>query len=178
MVHTTASNAANPFIVRRLKKLQQMDELEGSQPKSGNLTFAESHESFLTIRKKIIQSVSGEMDEEEINVLAKRTRGMIERDIILSVENYLQGGNLPPEPTHPTNTCHPITGSWTEKLVSVDEYHFIFKNYYNQLIIQPGFYNEFSPSIKVVIYKIVNRILNKKVLTFSPFIFLTAKGNN
>ena len=154
-----------------------MDELEGSHPQSGNLTFAESHESFLSIRKKIIQSVSGEMDEEEINVLAKRTRGMIERDIILSVENYLQRGNLPPEPKHPTNTCHPLTGSWTEKLVSEDEYQLLFKNYYNQLIIEPGFYNEFSPGFKAIIYKIVNKILNKTGLTFSPFIFLTAKGN-
>ena len=103
---------------------------------------------------------------------------MNEQDIVICIENYLKEGVIPPQPTHPTNTCHPYTGSWTEKLVSAEEYQHIFRKYYTELIIDPGFYNEFSSGLKTLVYKQANRFIHKTGLTFSPFIFLTAKGNN
>ncbi len=174
MVHTTAANAANPFITRRLKKLQLKDEWKGSHPKLGKLAFAESHASYYSIRKKIILTVSKDIDHEMLNILTIRTRGMIEEDIVHSVQNYLNDGVIPQEPAHPTNTCNPYTGSWTERLISAEEYRNIFQKYYQHFLIDPGFYNEFISGMKAVLYEKANIYIKKTGLTFSPFILITA----
>ena len=61
------------------------------------------------------------MPDETVLLLAQRTRGMRRFDIRRVVTDYLRTGALPPEPSHPTNTCDPITGNWCEKLLDPEK---------------------------------------------------------
>ena len=53
----------------------------------------------------------------ELDLLARRTRGLRQLDIIERVEHYVRSGELPKELAHPTNTCDPFTGNWDEHLM-------------------------------------------------------------
>ena len=111
-------------------------------------------------------------------MLATRTRGLKKDDIELVVENYLNKNQLPEILNHPTNTCDPITGSWTERLLSIKEYKALFDKENFSIEIKKGFYNQWQKGIKNLVAKILNRcilILGKKGIVISPFIFLQIK---
>ena len=78
--------------------------------------------SYVGIRKNVIRTYAGnELDEDTIDKMAVLTRGMIAKDIRLAVDDYLRTKTWPAAPTHPTNTCDPLTGNWVDKLVTARE---------------------------------------------------------
>jgi 2-polyprenyl-3-methyl-5-hydroxy-6-metoxy-1,4-benzoquinol methylase len=177
-VFTTASVAENPFKSRQLKKLMLKDELVGSN----ELHSAYSNEfaglPFLTIRKKLIAVKYPSLKEEEVNELAFASRGLIEYDIYKDVEEYLATNKLPLPIKHPTNTCDPITGSWTERLLTLKEYKQLYKRYQFSLQVETGFYNAFEKNMKSMLSSILNKVISffrEKAVTISPFIFLIGK---
>ncbi len=172
-VFTTASNPNNFFKVRQLKKLQLRDEYEGGTPDDFALFGEESHESFLKIREQVIRKNFNELNDIEIKKLSEATRGLNEKDIVDAVHTYKMSKRLPQPPAHPTNTCNPISGSWTERVLTINEYQAIYNAAGFRLIVNNGFYDIYKKTFK----SMVNRLLNTAIVFFgkkiSPFIVLT-----
>lgn len=177
-VFTTASVAENPFKSRSLKKLQIKDELTDSNA----FQSAEDHDfagvSFLEIRKKIITNYTNRLSEKELHLLAINTRGLIKNDIEHAVTGYLNNKTIPKPPIHATNTCDPITGSWTERLLPVKEYQQIYRHHNLILLLHCGFYNSFEKGIKAKLGFCVNLLitmLGNFSLPITPFIVLEGR---
>ncbi|MEO8771474.1 MAG: methyltransferase domain-containing protein [Ferruginibacter sp.] len=169
-VFTTASNPKNYFKTRQLKKLHLKDEYEGGTPDDFILFGDSALEPFFKTRQNIIYAQLGSTDEATILKLAKATRGMNEADILAVIKNYKINGMIPLPPIHPTNTCNPLNGSWTERILKMEEYISIYNSNGMKLELYNGFYDEHKTGLK----KILNKTLNMAVLslgsTFAPYI--------
>jgi len=177
---TTASVAENPFKSRQLKKLMIQDELVGSNEFHSAYTNEFTGLPFLTIRKKLIAARYPSLKEEEVKELSIASRGLIANDIYKDVEEYLNSKKIPPPINHPFNTCDPITGSWTERLLTVEEYKQLYNRYQFSLQIHNGFYNEFETGLKSKASLLLNKIidfLGKQGISISPFIILVGSKN-
>ncbi len=177
LVFTTASVSENYYKAQQLRKLQLNDEFKESKKNQSNHPYAGL--SFLEMRKKIIQKSFSQIDNKEIQKLATSTRGLNEKDILLAVDNYINSKELPKTIQHPTNTCDPITGSWTERLLLIQEYQNMFLKYNFNLKIKNGFYNQWQFGIKNIGAKFFNyfiKLLGKKGIVISPFIILKTKN--
>lgn len=177
-VFTTASNPENYFKVRMLKKLQLKDELKGGTPDDHALFGEYPLEPFIKIREQIIRKHADNLSDTSIIDLAKATRGKNEEDIIAVVEQYTISGKLPPQPADDTNTCNPLNGSWTERILSLKEYSILYKTagfiptFYN------GFYNVYEGDFSKYLKKALNlgiSILGKKI---SPYIVIVSCRKN
>ena len=175
-VFTTGSNPENYFKVRQLMKLQWRDELIGGDADDALLFGHEAHEAYIKIREKIIYEIAPELDENIILTLAKLTRGKNRKDIITAVKKYQSKKELPVIIAHPTNTCHPETGSWTECLMPISTYNSIFQQYQFGLHISAGFYNQYQSGVKGFCLAFLNKIIGIFGLKLAPFIFLTGKN--
>ena len=180
-VFTTASVAENWFKSKQLKKLQLKDELEDSN------AFQTAQENewagicFLEVRRKIIQAYHPALAEKTIEQLATRTRGLKKDDIEKAVDTYLKTNELPTSIQHPTNTCDPITGSWTERLLTVQEYRSIYTKHQSFLLLHLGFYNSSEKGLKYFVAGLVNQliyILGSWGIKMAPFIVLEGRRNS
>lgn len=179
-VFTTASVTANPFKSRQLMKLQYQDEYKGSNAEHAMPGDEFAGMPFLEIRKRLIKKSFSGLDEKKIATLAKATRGMNEQDIMDAVSRYTSSSTLPQPLTHPTNTCDPVTGSWTERLLSVREYESVYKEAGFSLQVYNGFYNEWQRGIKGSLLGLLNKtiaLLGKQGNYITPFITLVGKEN-
>jgi 2-polyprenyl-3-methyl-5-hydroxy-6-metoxy-1,4-benzoquinol methylase len=154
-VFTTASNPDNFIKTRQLKKLQLKDELQGSNPEDFLLAGAEKHEAFIVMREKIIAQYFPGLTKADLMQLSSQTRGLKKEDILTAVQHFLNTGELPVAEGN-FNTCNPLTGSWTERILSIKEYKNIYTEHGFSLILKNGFYNSYSPGFK----KYLNRALN------------------
>jgi len=173
---TTASVNENYLKAHQIRKLQITDEYKWSSQIQSNYQYKGL--SFLEIRKKIIQEHFKELTKQEIEQLALHTRGLQKNDIIIETGNYIKNKKFPTKINHPTNTCDPITGSWTERLLSVEEYRLLFNKNHFPLEVKNGFYNQWQHGIKNKIALILNwliKALGKNGIAISPFIFLKTK---
>ncbi len=175
---TTASNPLNPRIVRRLKKQQISDELYGGTSSDRSL-FGNDHISFLSSRESIIRKNFPEIGTDEVKILAKVSRGLRKDDIIEMVHRFLSNNIYMSAIEHPTNTCDPETGSWSERLIELPEYKDLFNRYGFSLKIVNGFYDSFNGGR---IVRFIISTLNKGIYCFpalgvfaAPYILLIAK---
>jgi 2-polyprenyl-3-methyl-5-hydroxy-6-metoxy-1,4-benzoquinol methylase len=174
-VFTTASNPENPFKVRKLKQLQWKDEYFGASPQDAVLCGGETHEAYFTIRNNIIKAYFPQIDTHTRKELTLRTRGLKKNEIIHSVEIYLQHKLMPEMPAHPTNTCNPYTGSWTERILTLDEYKSIYADKGFELNIICGFYNNQSSGLKSAVASGFNFLIRFIGMKIAPFIILVGK---
>ena len=174
-VFTTGSNPENYFKVKKLRTLQLKDELEGGTPDDFMLFGHEPHKPYLEIRKAIISELLRNEEETLVNQLALRTRGMQKIDILSAVEIYQKTGMLPNEPTDEFNTCHPETGSWTERILSLNEYKSIYQSNGFLLSVTVGFYNEHKKGLKKIMFQGINLMVAVFGMRFAPFIILSGK---
>ncbi len=175
-VFSTASNPFNWLKVRQLKKVQIKDELYGGSP-GADVLFGEMPEaSFLCTRKKIIHvHAAGTVDEAAIDILATFTRGLIKADIENAVENYIKGKVLPIPLVHPTNTCDPITGSWSERVLTLKEYEGIYSKAGFSITCYDGFYNQYESPLKSRLLFLLNKLIPFAGHRLAPFIGLVGK---
>lgn len=178
ILFTTASNPKNPFIVKRYHHLHLKEELQGGNANDRNL-FGDAHASFLELRQKIIIEHFPFFVPERFTSLAKATRGLRRDDIIKHTQKFLQTGVLTNAITHPTNTCHPETGSWAERLMEIDELKILFQKNEFELKISNGFYDSNKGSIvRRCCISVLNAIIRNTTdlgIRLAPFIFL--EGN-
>lgn len=164
-VFTTASNDRNWLKKRKLMQIQKEDEWKGSiQP--GAL---KKDAPFREIRRRIIKDIVGGERSNEIDTLVSHTRGLNKADIERYCNNYMGGNELPSTIQHPTNTCDPITGSWTERLLSYREYHDIYEKNYFRLSIENGYYNVHQSFPKGSFLRVLNYMI-KNFEKFGNFI--------
>ena len=168
---TTASNPENKVKVKKLMALQVKDELEGGVTTEGELGHT-PHRAFLEMRKHIIQNLQLNLSDTELENLASLTRGQRRDDIQKTMEYYIKNKIFPPPPDHPTNTCDPYTGNWTERILTISA----FQNIYNKngfyLNLYEGFYNQYSKGIKAQLAKGINLIIRLTGFRFAPYIVL------
>ncbi|WP_460561411.1 class I SAM-dependent methyltransferase [Ferruginibacter profundus] len=175
-VFTTAANAANPFKRKRLQQLQRNDENKGGLPGDYALFGEEAIEPFIITRKKIIQENFPTLTAEENEILALHTRGLNKKDIINAGEKYIAEKILPSLLQHPTNTCEPLSGSWTEHLLTIAEYKTIYNRAGFRLQVYNGFYNAYSGGAKSLIMKLANTGVAIAGKLLAPFISLVGTG--
>jgi hypothetical protein len=172
-VFTTGSNPENYFKVKKLQRLQLKDEYEGGKPDDTALFGCESHKAYLEIRKDIIRGVLKNETDNIINQMASKTRGLQKKDILSAVEVYLQTGMFPKEPIDKFNTCNPETGSWTERVIKLDEYNTIYQTFNFNLFVNTGFYNVHKKGLKRLSFQLLNLLVTIFGMRFAPFIILT-----
>jgi len=170
---STGANEYNPIIKR--KTVHDQIKAEIGVNKKGEVFKAKS---YFKIRKEIITKISSNLKENEISELAIRTRGMNSFDIKKQIEKYLNDGNLPKLPSHPTNTCNPYSGYWAEHFMNP---YFLVellnKKNYNAKILT-GYYGKSNNRINFVIGKFLNILLyflKTKGLFIAPYWTIYAK---
>ena len=170
-VFTTASNPSNYFKVRQLKKLQLKDELEGGSPNDSVLFGSEALEPFLTLRERIIRQRPANLNEPEILALARATRGKSESDIIAAIADYRTSGKMP-QAAEGTNTCNPLNGSWTERILSLDTYKSLYANAGFTCRFYAGFYNDTGKGVGAFVKKLLNAAISTMGKKISPYIVI------
>lgn len=158
MVHNTSANIYNIFKMGYFKKIQELDEKYGNpnQFKPGD-----SVDSFYEMRYKFIHSNFSKLPEKTIEKLATNTRGKIYHDIYTEVENYIETGRIPELLSHPTNTCDPANGNWTEHLLTFEEYNSFVESLGYKTEWQFAPYDEWrNTGLKKAALKFLNKLIN------------------
>lgn len=147
----TASNPWNKHIVKQLKQLQWQDEHIGNSTGGllGNL-----HPPYKEIRREIIAGYNVKHEDQ----LVEATRGLCGDDLENAINIYLKSHRLP-IPPHGNNTCHPVSGSWTERLYTPEELHSLFFCDGYNYEIQSGFYNSTGTSVKSFLKGVLNLLI-------------------
>ena len=174
-VFTTSANPENYFKVRQLKRLQLKDEFLGGTPDDFDLFGSEAHESFFKMRKSIIINIAPALNEDVVEKLTTATRGLNKTDIIKFVKIFQSENIFPEAISHNTNTCNPLTGSWTERILSIVEYQNIYTANNFSLIVYQGYYNEFKKGLKKILFMLLNKFTSIFGIRFAPFIILVGK---
>ncbi len=176
LVHNTSANIYNIFKKKYFKKIHQLDEWEGN---SNQFKPGDSVESYYKMRLDFINKNFPDLSASRREVLAAITRGKVFSDIKKDVENYRVTEKLPPLPAHPTNTCDPSNGNWTEQLMSFEQYESFVKkdDYKTEWFFAP--YDEWRNKIlNLIVLKILNRIIRysgKLARFISPAIIIVAQ---
>ena len=177
MVFTTASTPYNKRVVRRLHQAMEADEL-GTTTKKG----------FWQMRREYIQKLHPDMPDSQLDYWADNTRGLRYEDVARAVE--AQSPNLLLDPH---NTCDPATGSWTERILPVEDYRQLLSPYGYGLEVLPGHYNEHRHGPKAIASRHYNKIIGmapkgtpsgfrqrrryRKALKVAPFLYFVVEGN-
>lgn len=169
-VFTTASNPLNFFKVRKLRQLQRKDELEGGEPGDFLLFGSEPLQPYYQIRKAIILEILPGINPDELSILATHTRGLNLEDIKKAVDQYSFNKTLPVLMLDPYNTCNPLTGSWTERILPLQDYASLYKKNGFSLFIYHGFYNKYKKGLKGLVSNVLNRLIPIFKHRISPFI--------
>lgn len=167
----SGANELNPRIKKKLRQQHIYFENNDRDFKVGRKPTDETR-ALIEVRKKIISEINLDLNLKEIDQLSELTRGMMIDKIKQAVTNYINTGNLPNKPLHPTNTCDPHTGNWFEHLM--DPFHLkniLNKNGYDSEVI-PGYYGKSRKLSYNVVKSFLNMMIssNKKIgLRISPF---------
>ncbi len=175
VVMSSPANTFNLFI-RWIDMKKQLEAENKDREKKWGHKGTDCLQAYLKVRKEIIyeylQELNKKLTEEEIMQLSRNTRGMIKADIRNCVDGYLATGKLPKKPSHPTNTCDPLTGNWAEHLM--DPYHLasILSNAGFEVQVISGFYGHRMNVIKRILFRfldIVIYIFKKQGIRIAPF---------
>jgi len=176
-VFTTACNPLNIWKVRQLRKIQYNDEYKGGAPGEYLLYGSKAMIPFLDIRKDII-SKAYPITEPALTQLAQLTRGLHKDDVEKAASAYVQTGKLPDPPADKYNTCNPLTGSWSERILPLNTYKQILLKYNCNLFVEAGYYDDSKKGFKKHILKIANILIPVFGIRTAPFLFLSAKKIN
>ena len=170
LLFMTSANSCNPFVVRRLERLQIQAEHEGLKRTAGWKEI-DLNNSFLEARGKIIKEKFPDFNKDIISELATKTRGLRKDDIIKVVNRYIETSEISYQIEHPTNTCDPYTGNWTEKLFDLKQLTTLINNNKLSVDITNSYYSYSHNNILNLpkfILNILIKIVGKKILFFSP----------
>jgi len=170
LLFMTHANSQNPFITNRLKKLQINAEYDGIK-KSAGWKEIDLNTSYYEARKNIIIEKFHHLNDGQIELLAKKTRGLRKDDIEKVVRHFINTSEISYQIKHPTNTCDPFTGNWAEHLIDLKQLkNIIIKN---QLTVEitNSFYSYSNNKLLNIPKYLINfiiKVLGKNHLIFSP----------
>lgn len=116
LVYASGANIKNRRYVRSTMKAQRADENEDRTPEWGHKE-RDTLRAFVDLRRDMIREHAPELAAEQVELLARATRGLRKDDIEKCVAEYQATGTISYRPDHPTNTCDPLTGNWSEHLI-------------------------------------------------------------
>jgi 2-polyprenyl-3-methyl-5-hydroxy-6-metoxy-1,4-benzoquinol methylase len=173
----TTANIKNPLIVWYTQRIQKMLEFKGMTTKWGKER--DSLKPYLQSRKEIIKAHFSGLSQNQIEILATETRGLIKDEIISFSKDYINSGTLKKSLVNGCNTCDPYTGNWAEHLVEIEKYNELFiKNGFSFSVVN-GFYNtNYTKQWLNLITPVVNvfiKIAGKNGIFLAPFIGLEGR---
>jgi SAM-dependent methyltransferase len=173
----TTANIKNPLTVWYTQRIQRMLEFKGMTTKWGKER--DSLKPYLQSRKEIIKAHFSGLSQNQIEILATETRGLIKDEIISFSKDYIDSGTLKKSLVNGCNTCDPYTGNWAEHLVETEEYKQLFTKNGFSFTIENGFYNtNYAAKWLNLITPLVNRsitALGQYGIYLAPFVGLEGK---
>lgn len=143
----SGANSANPAIQRSIVRRQHVVEHVGrewhAEHKERDCTTAYS-----AVRADMIRNAAPSLEPAVVETLAARTRGMMRSDIEQAVQRFVDGGVLPVEPDHSSNTCDPFTGNWEEHLMDPEPLADILRAAGMTARVVPGYWGEPRSALK------------------------------
>lgn len=176
LVYGSGANSENPWKVKAITKIQMADEYEDLTKTWGHKE-RDTLQSFLSVRKNIIQSYAPQLSSTDTENLAKATRGLIKEDIEKCVDEFLAKGTISYKMEHPTNTCDPLTGNWSEHLIDLYWLEKYLQNLGFRTEVAPGYYPINGPWINQGIKNIINtwiKIRKRKGMMLAPYYWVVA----
>ncbi len=176
-VFGSGANTRNPMVTRALGKRHSDFEFR-DRPREWGHKDRDALKSYLNIRKEIIAEYDPALPQETVRDLAKKTRGLIEEDIIRAVDEFNNTGQVSYTPDHPTNTCDPFTGNWAEHLMDTERLKKILEEEGAMVEISRGYGAMTDNWIKNVILRVLNMticLLGKRGIVLSPYFILEGK---
>jgi hypothetical protein len=180
--HASGANILNPFIRKKITSLQNKAEFTTRTPKKGSKK-RDTHESYLSVREKIIHQHAPNLCQSIVKQLAEETRGLIIEDIQNYTDNFLNGKkdfninknhSLGPG----SNTCDPYTGNWCEHLIEHAVLIETLKNAgFSNIHILPGKYCVHTVFLKKYLKIFLNLIISifpGKAVKIAPYFILKA----
>ena len=164
----------NPLIRKSSTKKQLEAEYKDCQKEWGHKE-RDCLRAYLKVRQKMILNYSRDLTQEEVDRLARSTRGMIQADIKKSVDEYLKTGEFPREPVHPTNTCDPYTGNWEEHLMNPYHLKTVLSKVGFKARVLSGYYGHPKNVAKRMLANFLNlaiRIFRKQGIRIAPFFMI------
>jgi 2-polyprenyl-3-methyl-5-hydroxy-6-metoxy-1,4-benzoquinol methylase len=178
IVMETTANPSNPLIKWQRMKIHKQCEYQDKIAKYGHKEI-DTLKSYLSVRKEIISQYSQKLKVSEVDLLAQKTRGLIDRDIINCVDRYINKGELPQDPTHPTNTCDPYTGNWAEHLIEPTYWQRSLNKLNFETTILGGYYSYHNFSVVALIKNVLNYLISifkqKHIALSSSYIVYATK---
>jgi SAM-dependent methyltransferase len=172
---SSSANTLRPKTRRDLTRVHIQAEYEDRKPEWGHKE-RDTARSFLSVRREMVHSEAGGLGPDDVNILALRTRGMREDDIIKAVRSYVEEGVLPPEPEHPTNTCDPYTGNWAERFMDPFRLRDIQEREGFSVEVLPGYWSHDQNSrLKAMAKSAVNvwlSLLGARAMRLAPYYVL------
>ncbi|MFN3404012.1 MAG: hypothetical protein ACK40G_07945 [Cytophagaceae bacterium] len=176
IIFMTSANPHNPFIRKRILKLHFRAEHLGRKKTEG-WKERDIEKPFYEIHKQLIKEFAPQLSENEIIFLARETRGQRQDDIQISTNEYINTGSISYKPDHPSNTCDPYTGNWTERL--------LYPIQLKELVQSKGFKGSYTNSfycyskhkklnLVKFLLKIFIKIIGQTNLLLSPSYTITA----
>ena len=124
--------------------------------------------SYLKIREEIIRNHAPALPPETVGTLAKLTRGLMKRDIEKCVDEYTAGGGISYKPDHPTNTCDPYTGNWTEHLMDTERLRSVLEEEGFNAAVLNGYYSNRGGAHRKMVTNFLNLLINNLGQTAAP----------
>jgi len=174
---STGANSLN--LIKKKALMKKQVEIENTdRVKKHGYKERDCLKAYLKVREEMITEYNKDLTNNEVKILARATRGMMETDIYQCIDKYLKTNEFPFEPVHPTNTCDPFTGNWAEHLM--DPY------YLKEVLLQTGFEVEvlggyWSPPEKSmksylgIFLNIIIYLFKKQGIRIAPFYTIYGK---
>ena len=156
---TTASVYENYFKRKNLYKLMHKDENIGSNILEATSKDEYAGLAYFEIRKLIIQKQFPQLKQEAVLQLATATKGLRKEDIVELVNTYLQDRAIKNIQQNDHNTCDPITGNFTERVLQIKDYKLLYNQNNFVLQVKSGFYSATGNGLKSFIQKCLNKVI-------------------
>jgi len=176
-VFGSGANIRNPLYVRKVTK-KHLDEEYLEREKSFGHYEPDTLQAYSSVRKKIIAGRGPALSAQQVDDLARSTRGLRRGDIEKSVDEYLAKGRISYRPDHPTNTCDPNTGNWAEHLMQTDWIEGVFREAGFSAQTRHGYWGASRGAHKVLVKSVLNallRLLGNEAMCVSPYYVICAE---
>lgn len=176
-VLATAATPYNPWVRRRFMREQRRDELVDRPPAWGDKA-SDGQRAYRTVRAEVIARHAPDLRPDDVARLAEATRGRREGDIRTAVDDFRRTGRWPRPPAHPTNTCDPLAGNWTEHLMDFDRLADVLRQAGFDVELLAGYYATPRSRPRALLGEVLNlaiRYGGRGGLALAPYVTLMAR---
>jgi hypothetical protein len=177
MVMASSANMRNP-IINKMRRDEQVEVENRDRPAEWGHKQRDSLRSYLNLRKEIIRAFDSSLSAEVADRLAVSTRGLYKDDIEKCVAEFKEIGKIRYTPDHPTNTCDPLTGNWSERLMDTNWIVRVLGEENFDISIKCGFY-AYMPRWPIQWIKralnLLIRLTGARILAFAPYYVVFAQ---